>query len=335
MSTLTDAFQRRIRYLRLSVTDRCDLRCNYCMPQGFSDFQTPSHWLTFDEIERIARCFVELGVHGIRLTGGEPLLRKNLTDLVKRLTAIEGLSDLSLSTNATRLTKLAKPLQQAGLNRINVSLDTLKPEKFKDITKGKLDKTLSGLQAAKDAGLQNIKINMVVMRNVNDDEIESMLSFCIENDFTLRYIETMPMGSTGQQASEQYLSLQTVKQRLMQHYELVQEIHQGDQVGRDQAGLGPARYMQIAGTNAKVGFITPISEHFCEQCNRVRLSVEGSLYPCLGQNDAVSLRDQLRNGADQAQLKQAINQTIAQKPERHEFTEKPEQVLRFMSVTGG
>jgi len=324
---LIDPFQRRIEYLRLSVTDRCDLRCRYCLPKGFKDFEEPEHWLNFDEIERVLRAFTALGVRRVRLTGGEPLVRAGLPRLAERLTRLPGIADLSLSTNATRLAKLAAPLKQAGVTRINVSLDSLKPERFQSITGGgKLDKVLAGLDAAQAAGFQPIKINMVAMKGVNDDEIADMVAFCIARDFTLRLIETMPMGTTGLKASAHYLDLQAVKQELAKRYELIPTV---------MSGGGPARYFQVAGTRLKIGFITPISQHFCATCNRVRLTADGTLYTCLGQDSRTELRPLLRNGISEEELQQAILTAIARKPERHEFLEKPEQVVRFMSVTGG
>lgn len=324
---LIDPFQRRIEYLRLSVTDRCDLRCSYCLPKGFKDFEEPEHWLSFDEIERVLRAFAALGVRRVRLTGGEPLVRAGLPRLAERLTRLPGIDDLSLSTNATRLAKLAAPLKQAGVTRINVSLDSLRPARFQAITGGgKLDKVLAGLDAAQATGFQPIKINMVAMKGVNDDEIADMVAFCIERDFTLRLIETMPMGATGLKASEHYLDLQEVKRELAKRYELIPTVMNGG---------GPARYFQVAGARLKIGFITPISQHFCATCNRVRLAADGTLYTCLGQDSKTELRPLLRSGISEEALQQAILAAIARKPERHEFREKPEQVVRFMSVTGG
>jgi len=325
-TSLTDPFGRLIEYVRLSVTDQCDLRCFYCMPKGFNDYQEPDDWLTFNEIERVIRAFSELGTRRVRITGGEPLIRKNLPDLIGRLNQLPGINDLSLSTNATRLAKHADALIEAGVSRINVSLDTLQADKFKQITCGKLEKVIDGLTAAKKAGFAPIKINMVAMKGVNDDEIEDMVEFCIENDFTLRFIETMPMGETGLKASEQYLDLQTVKRRLADRYDLISSTMPGG---------GPARYVKIAGTDLRIGFITPISQHFCETCNRVRLSVDGTLYMCLGQDHSLALRPHLRAGISDEELKDLIRHAITLKPERHEFNEKPSQTVRFMSVTGG
>ncbi len=323
---LTDQFGRTIEYVRLSVTDQCDLRCFYCMPKGFSDFETPDHWLTFDEIERVIGAFARLGTRRVRLTGGEPLVRKNLPELATRLRRLPGLEDLSLSTNATRLNKHAQALFDGGVSRINVSLDSLKPERFKQITQGKLEKVIDGLMAAKAAGFAPIKINMVVMKGINEDEVEDMVEFCLEHGFTLRFIETMPVGDTGRSATDYYVDLQTVKARLAQRFDLLPGVMPGG---------GPARYVQVAGTDLRIGFITPLSQHFCETCNRVRLSVDGTLYMCLGQEHKFELRPLLRNGCSDDELEAAIRRAIDLKPEKHEFNEKPEQVIRFMSMTGG
>jgi len=324
---LIDPFMRHIEYVRVSVTDRCDLRCTYCLPQGFHDFEEPEHWLTFDEIERVMQAFTALGVHRIRLTGGEPLSRGKLPDLATRLARLPGLQDLSLSTNATRLKKLAPALKRAGVTRLNVSLDSLQPERFARITGGgKLAEVLAGLKAAQAAGFTPIKINTVLMKGVNDDETGDLVRFCIEHGFTLRFIETMPIGNTGRGASENYVDLQEVKRALAQEFELIPAV---------MSGGGPARYVQVAGTELKIGFITPISQHFCETCNRVRLTVDGTIYTCLGQDDKTELRPLLRAGATIEELKAAIRTAVGRKPERHEFTTRPEKVIRFMSYTGG
>jgi cyclic pyranopterin phosphate synthase len=323
---MIDPFGRKIDYVRLSVTDKCDLRCFYCLPKNFKNFEEPEHWLTFDEIEQVIRVFGALGVSRVRLTGGEPLVRKNLPDLATRLAALPGIDDLSLSTNAVRLDRYANALKQGGVSRLNVSLDSLQPERFKKITGGKLEKVIAGLMAAKAAGFAPIKINMVVMKDVNVDEVEDMVKFCIKHDFTLRFIETMPMGETGRDASRHFFDLQELKQRLEQRFELIPGVMPGG---------GPARYVQVAGTSLRIGFITPISQHFCETCNRVRLAVDGTLYLCLGQENKFELRPLLRQGIGDDELRQAIMHAITLKPEKHEFRDKPEQVVRFMSMTGG
>ncbi len=325
-TALIDPFGRRIEYVRLSLTDKCNLRCFYCMPKGFKDFEQPENWLTFDEIERVIKAFTELGVGRVRLTGGEPLVRKNVAELANRLTALPGLDDLSLSTNATLLEQHALALKQSGISRINVSLDSLKAERFNQITGGDLQPVLDGLMAAKQAGFSPIKINMVAMKGINDDEFEDMVEFCLRHDFTLRFIETMPMGATGEAATDHYIDLQTVKQTLSKSFELIPGVMPGG---------GPARYVQIKNTDLRIGFITPISQHFCESCNRVRLSTDGTLYLCLGQDDKLELRPLLRAGISDDELKNVLIQAIGLKPEKHEFNEKPEQVVRLMSMTGG
>lgn len=324
---LIDPFGRKIEYVRLSVTDKCDLRCFYCLPKGFKGFEEPDNWLSFDEIERLIGAFGALGVSRVRITGGEPLVRKNLPQLAARLSMLPGIEDLSLSTNATQLQKQATALREAGVTRINVSLDSLNAKRFHEITGGgKLEQVLDGLMAAKAAGFYPVKINMVAMKGINDDEIEDMVEFSIEHGFTLRLIETMPMGSTGRAATDRYLDLQDVKKRLAEKYELIPSVMPGG---------GPARYVQVAGTNLRIGFITPISQHFCETCNRVRLSVDGTLYMCLGQDHKFELRPLLRAGIGDNDLIETLHQAITLKPERHEFREKPAQVIRFMSMTGG
>lgn len=323
---LVDRFSRRIDYVRVSVTDQCDLRCSYCLPKGFKDFEVPEHWLTQEELVRVVRAFAALGVQRIRLTGGEPLLRKDLVPLVQQLTTIDGIEDLSLSTNGVRLARVAEQLATAGVSRINVSLDSLDAATYKQLTQGKLDKVLACLAAAKKAGLAPIKVNMVLMAGVNDHEVEAMVAFCAEQGYTLRMIETMPMGQPGQEASQRYVDLQEIKARLAKRFDLIPTMLPGG---------GPARYWQVAETQTSIGFITPISQHFCETCNRVRLAVDGRLHMCLGQDHSYDLRAVLRQGVSDQELQAHILQAIELKPERHEFKERPEQVVRFMSMTGG
>jgi GTP 3',8-cyclase len=324
--TLTDMFGRRIAYLRLSVTDRCDLRCSYCLPKGFKGFEEPAHWLTFEEIGRVVGAFTALGVRHVRITGGEPLVRKNLPDLADRLSVLPGLDDLSISSNCTRMDVLAEPLYRAGVRRMNVSLDSLRREVFKEVTGGDLDAVLRGIAAARAVGFAPIRVNTVVMLGVNDAEIEDILGYCAEQGFTLRLIETMPMGNTGRAAQNRYLDLQTVRRRLEQRFDLVPDLLPGG---------GPARYYRVGATETRIGFITPISQHFCETCNRVRLTVDGTLYLCLGQENSYPLRPLLRHGIGDADLIAHLQRAIALKPERHEFKERPEKVIRFMSSTGG
>jgi cyclic pyranopterin phosphate synthase len=324
-TVLIDRFNRRIDYLRLSVTDRCDLRCHYCLPKGFRDFAEPAEWLTFHEITRIVKVFGELGVRHLRLTGGEPLLRKNLSGLVRGIRQLQLFDDISLSTNATQLAQQAHELYEAGVSRLNISLDSLDRACVQTITgRDSLKSIMAGLDAAVAAGFSPIKINMVVMAE-NADEVPAMAEFCIARGFVLRLIEAMPMGATG--AAAEFINVSKLREKLIMQFNLIaQTAH---------IGGGPAQYWQTADGQGSVGFITPKSQHFCDTCNRVRLSVEGTLYLCLGQNDKIELHPLLRNGASDDELRTAILAGINLKPERHEFNEKPQQVLRFMSKTGG
>lgn len=322
---LQDRFGRKVEYLRLSVTDRCDLRCTYCIPEGFHGFEEPAHWLTQDEVVRVVGAFARLGVSKVRLTGGEPLLRRDITELARRLGGLPGVEDLSLSTNATQLALHAKALREAGIERLNISLDTLDRVRFAEVTRrDSLDQVLAGLMAAKRESFAPIKINMVVMAGTNDDEIDAMVAFCMEHGFVLRMIETMPMGNTGR--SSGYLDLQPVKERLQKRFGLVDGVMRGG---------GPARYLKSPDGSFSVGFITPLSQHFCDTCNRVRLSVDGTLYLCLGQDEKLELRPLLRAGITEAELEQTIRDAIELKPQQHEFRENPGKIVRVMSLTGG
>ncbi len=323
---LIDPFGRRIEYVRLSVTDRCDLRCSYCMPEDFRDFEEPAQWLSFEETERLIGAFARLGVKRVRLTGGEPLLRRNLPDLAAKLSTLPGIEDLSLSTNATQLEKHAHALKDAGVTRLNVSLDSLQRERVEQINgRDVFDKVMAGLKAARDVGFTRIKLNMVAMAGVNDDEIDAMVEFAMAGSYVLRLIETMPMGDTGRASS--FLDLQPVKARLAKKFSLMETA--------PLPGGGPARYLGTSDGRFNIGFITPLSQHFCETCNRVRVSVDGTLYLCLGQDDKVELGPMLRAGASDTEIEQAILEAISRKPERHEFREAPRKLVRFMSMTGG
>lgn len=323
---LSDRFGRSIDYLRLSVTDRCDLRCTYCIPKGFKGFEEPKSWLTFDEIERVLAAFARLGTSRIRLTGGEPLLRRNLPELAGRIARLPGIRDLSLSTNATRLERHADALRAAGVSRINVSLDSLDRGCMEQITgRDSLALVLDGLRAGKAAGFDPIKVNMVAMRGVNDNGIDDMVRFCMEHGFMLRLIEAMPMGDTGRGAA--YVDLGPVQARLQKQY--------GLQPQAAELGGGPARYLATADGRTSIGFITPMSQHFCATCNRVRMTVDGTLYLCLGQEEKFEFRPLLRGGASDAELEAAIRQAIELKPQKHDFLDQPAKIIRFMSQTGG
>ncbi|MCW3478223.1 GTP 3',8-cyclase MoaA [Neisseriaceae bacterium JH1-16] len=323
---LQDRFGRTIDYLRLSVTDRCDLRCSYCLPKGFKGFEEPANWLSFDEIERLVGAFIHLGVRRVRLTGGEPLLRRGLPELCTRLTALDPSLDLSLTTNATQLARHAEALAAAGVRRLNVSLDSLRRDCMHEITgSDSLPKIMAGLTAAKAAGFAPIKLNMVPLAGVNDGDIEAMVAFCIEQGFVLRLIEAMPMGATGQAARP--LPLAPVLARLAERFALSPLTVP--------LGGGPASYWGSTDGRFTLGLITPISQHFCASCNRVRVSVDGTLHLCLGDEAKVELRPLLRAGIGEAELAERLRAAIELKPERHHFNEVPQRVMRFMSMTGG
>ncbi len=323
---LRDRFGRDIRYLRISVTDKCDLRCNYCMPKGFRDFTEPAAWLTYPEILRLTRIFAALGTRRVRITGGEPLTRKGLPQLIAGIRAIERVEDISLSTNGTLLAPVAADLQAAGLNRLNVSLDSLDRACWAGITGAdKLPHVLAGLEAARAAGLGPVKVNMVLLKGVNEHEIPAVVRYCFEHGYILRLIEEMPMGQTG--SVRGMATLETIRQQLVSEFGLVP-------VTRELGG-GPARYWETPDGHNSLGFITPMSQHFCASCNRVRLASDGRLYLCLGQEHSVDLRAPLRDGCSDAELTAIIRQAIELKPEKHEFREQPQQIIRFMSHTGG
>ncbi len=332
---MIDPFGRAISYLRVSVTDRCDLRCVYCMAEDMT-FLPKAQLLSLEELDRLCGAFIGLGVQRIRLTGGEPLVRKDVMTLFRSLGARIGpesgaLKELTVTTNGTLLTKYADELFAAGVRRINVSLDSLDPGTFKALTRwGQIEKTLDGIFAAKAAGLQ-VKINAVAMKGVNEDEFDRLIAWCGEHGFDLTLIETMPMGEITGERTDQYLPLSLVRSRLRQNWTLEDT---------DYATGGPARYFRVAETGQRLGFITPMTHNFCESCNRVRLTCTGTLYMCLGQDDAADLRAVLRDpSVDEAGLRQAIQDAIARKPKGHDFIidrrRKSPAVSRHMSVTGG
>ncbi len=329
---LIDPFERAITYLRVSVTDRCDLRCVYCMAEDMT-FLPKSEVLSLEELDRMCSAFVEMGVRKLRLTGGEPLVRKNIMWLIRRLGRhldTGALDELTLTSNGTQLARYANELAEAGVKRINISLDTLDPEKFTTITRwGDLNRVLDGVAAAKAAGLA-IKINTVALRGVNDDEFDTLLNWCGENGFDLTFIEVMPLGEIGEQRLDQYLPLSMVRGDLAKRWTLTESTH---------ATGGPARYFDIAETGQRLGFITPLTHNFCEACNRVRLTCTGTLYMCLGQEDAADLRAPLRASETNGPLIDAIHEAIGRKPKGHDFIIDRRQnapaVGRHMSVTGG
>ena len=334
---LTDSFGRTIRYLRVSVTDRCNLYCTYCRLTTEKIVPNHKNTLTSEEIIRLVRLFVELGVERIRLTGGEPLLRRNIVGLVRELAAIPGLQELSLSTNALLLERYAIPLREAGLQRVNISLDSLDPDTFSQLTKAgnSLPAVLAGIKAAARAGLYPIKVNMVVMRGVNAHEIPAMVLFAKEQGLVLRFIETMPIGEAGLNVSQHFMPAEEILESIRTHLgALLTPVQPSSQ--RVQQGAGPARYFLVSKTGAEVGIISARSQHFCDSCNRMRLTSQGALVYCLGQEDQMDLKTPLRQGASDEQLKTYIRQAVDLKPERHGFEQLDALDKTFpMSELGG
>ena len=329
---MTDPFGRSISYLRVSVTDRCDLRCFYCMSEDMT-FLPKSDLLTLEELDRLCSAFIAKGVRKLRLTGGEPLVRRNVMSLVRSLSRhldSGALNELTLTTNGSLLEKFAAELKDNGVRRINVSLDTLDATKFRAITRwGDLDKVLRGIEAARSVGLK-VKINAVALKNLNEDEIPSLMEWAHGKDMDLTLIEVMPMGDIGEGRIDQYLPLSLLRARLAARYTLTDL--------PDDTG-GPARYVRVSETGGRLGFITPMTHNFCESCNRVRLTCTGMLYMCLGQEDAADLRAPLRQSSDDGTLRAAIRDAIARKPKGHDFViDRRRQAIsvpRHMSVTGG
>jgi GTP 3',8-cyclase len=328
---LIDPFGRTITYLRVSVTDRCDFRCVYCMAEDMT-FLPKKEVLSLEELNRLCSAFVERGVRKLRLTGGEPLVRKNVMALVRSLSRHigRGLDELTLTTNGSQLSRFAGELADRGVKRINVSVDTLDPVKFRDITRwGDLDKVKAGIDAARRAGLK-VKINAVALKGVNEDEFDDLIRWAHGDGMDLTLIETMPLGEVGADRTDQYLPLSTVRARLARNWTL-EDI--ADKTG------GPARYVRVAETGGRLGFITPLTHNFCEGCNRVRVTCTGTLYMCLGQEDAADLRTPLRASEGDELLHAAIDEAIARKPKGHDFVidrdHRGPAVSRTMSVTGG
>lgn len=326
-NTLIDPFGRKIEYLRISVTDRCDLRCSYCMSEDV-EFLPRHDILSFEEIIRLAHSFSELGVKKIRITGGEPLMRKNLPELITQLKAIEGIEEVVMTTNGTLLTQYAKRLFEAGLSRLNISLDTLQAERFHQLTRrNRLQAVLDGIAEAKKYPFESIKLNAVVMRGMNDDEIISLTDFSVGNNIDITFIEEMPLGEVGYDRSVTFLSSDEIKKKIEEKYSLIDS---------DYKTGGPAVYSSIANTGTKVGFISPHTHNFCSDCNRVRITAVGRLLLCLGNENSQDLRTRLRDGCSDAQLKEDLMNALRLKPEKHHFDLAEEvQILRFMSHTGG
>ena len=330
---MIDPFGRHISYLRVSVTDRCDFRCVYCMAEDMT-FLPKADVLSLEELERLCSAFVRRGVKKLRMTGGEPLVRKNVMSLFRGLgrhLESGALEELTLTTNGSQLGKYARELADIGVRRVNVSIDTLDPVKFREITRwGELDQVMRGLDAAQNAGLQ-VKINAVALRGVNDGEFEELIRFSHGRGMDLTFIEVMPMGEIGGEARlDQYMPLSLVRSGIARHFTLTDSDHRTG---------GPARYVTVEETGGRLGFITPLTHNFCESCNRVRLTCTGTLYMCLGQEDAADLRAPLRASESDELLDRAIDEAIARKPKGHDFIidrrHTAPAVRRHMSVTGG
>ena len=329
VTELIDKFGRRVDYIRLSVTDRCDFRCVYCMTEDMT-FLPRDQVLSLEELYRVAKVFTELGVKKIRLTGGEPMVRSNVMSLIEKLGALPGLEELLLTTNGAQLEKYAIPLKAAGVNRINISIDSLDAERFKRISRvGKLDKVLAGIEAANAAGFERIRLNSVVMRGYNEDEVLDLADYAVEHDIDIAFIEEMPLGEASDHAREDTTcSNAWVREKIAEKYQLIDSAEKT---------AGPSRYTKIANQKTRIGFISPVTHNFCEDCNRVRITVEGRLLLCLGNEHSIDLRAILRNpeNGDDV-LKQALIDSMQIKPERHFFFDKDHaQPVRLMNMTGG
>ena len=325
--TLVDKYGRQITYVRLSITDRCDFRCTYCMGEEMT-FLPRHEVMSLEECLRVARVFVGLGVTKLRITGGEPLVRKEAMWLLERLGALPGLRQLVMTSNGSQLERYAPALKAAGVSRLNISLDTLQAARFKQITRiGDLDKVLRGINAATAAGFTRTKLNTVMMRGINDDEFADLVRYAMDHAVDISFIEEMPLGDILGR-SKTYVSSEETLARLGERFALTPS---------DESSGGPARYWRIAGSDTRVGFISPHSHNFCDSCNRVRITAKGELYPCLGQNDALQLLPVLRASADDGALRQAIVDSMGIKPFGHDFSQQMNapQVVRFMSMTGG
>ncbi|WP_111655537.1 GTP 3',8-cyclase MoaA [Isoalcanivorax indicus] len=327
---LIDRFNRHVDYVRLSVTDRCDFRCVYCMAEQMT-FLPRAEILSLEELHRVARTFVQLGVRRIRLTGGEPLVRPGIEQLAGWIAAEPGLDELTLTTNAGRLADKAQALRRAGVRRINISLDSLDPERFRALTRtGDLDQVLAGIEAARQAGFARIRLNSVILRGRNDDEVPALVAFALARDIDIAFIEEMPLGSISEHSrAEAFVSSVELRDILAQHYTLVPATD---------STAGPSRYWHVPGARSRIGFISPHSHNFCHLCNRVRVTVEGRLLLCLGNEHSVDLKPLLRDYPnDDGPLARAIVAAMDLKPEQHHFShdDNAEQLVRFMNMTGG
>ncbi|WP_045223461.1 GTP 3',8-cyclase MoaA [Methyloterricola oryzae] len=327
--SLVDRFGRQVSYLRISVTDRCDFRCIYCMAEDMQ-FLPRAQILTLEEIETVASAFVALGVDKIRITGGEPLVRKGVLDLLRKLGRLEGLRELVLTTNGSHLAEMAAELREAGVKRVNISLDTLDPDRFRQMTRfGSLERVLGGIEAARQAGFDRVKLNSVILRNRNHQDVRPLVAFALSQGLDISFIEEMPLGVVdGHDRAEEYYSSDEIRHDLEREYTLLPTT---------EGTGGPSRYLRVAGTQTRIGFISPHSHNFCGSCNRVRLTAEGRLLLCLGNEHSVDLKRVLRSHpGDAERLQRAIVASLAIKPERHYFELREQPVIfRHMNMTGG
>lgn len=327
MKQLIDPFGRKIEYLRISVTDRCDLRCSYCMSEDV-EFLPRQDILSFEEILRLVNSFAKLGVTKIRITGGEPLMRKKLPELIAGIKAVEGIEEVLMTTNGTLLTQYAKPLFDAGLSRLNISIDTLKADRFQVLTRrDRLQAVLDGIAEAKKYAFDGIKLNAVIMKGMNNDEIIALTDFAVANNIDITFIEEMPLGEVGYDRSVTFLSSAEIRTVIEQKYSLQDSSYKTG---------GPAVYTSLENKKTKIGFISPHSNNFCSSCNRVRITAVGRLLLCLGNENSQDLRTLMRDGCDDQQLTDHLISALRLKPEKHEFDLAEEvKILRFMSHTGG
>ena len=325
---LVDPFGREINYLRLSVTDRCNLRCTYCMAEDMQ-FLPRKQVLSLEEMAIIARAFVDLGVSKIRLTGGEPTVRKGIVELSETLSGIDGLNELVMTTNGVLLEEFALPLADAGVKRLNISIDSLRPDRFKQLTRfGALEQVLKGIDCALESGFNKVKLNAVILDGVNDDEVLDLADYAVERNMDISYIEEMPLGHiSSHHRADTQIESKSIEEKLAEKYSLTPTT---------ESTGGPSRYSQVSGSKSKIGFISPMSDNFCSGCNRVRLTVEGQLLLCLGNEHSLDLRAIIRSDSfTEEKLKDAIVSAIGRKPERHYFDPEDTQIVRFMSATGG
>jgi len=326
--SLIDPFGRTVDYLRLSVTDRCNLRCTYCMAEEMT-FLPKQQILSLEELHDMAAAFVELGIRKIRLTGGEPLIRRDIIKLVSSLTAMPGLDEVTMTTNGVLLPTMAQPLKDAGLSRLNISIDSLKADRFKQLTRvGNLHEVIEGIQAAGAVGFKKVKLNAVILAGFNDDEVIDLARFAVDQDMDISFIEEMPLGEIdAHKRVNTQITSTSLRKQLASEFPLIDS---AETTG------GPSRYMQVANSQSKIGFISPMSNNFCESCNRVRMTAEGRLLLCLGNEHSMDLREVMRsNPGDSELLKSKITEALKTKPERHYFDAEQVDIVRFMNMTGG